>query len=362
MSHATGPPSSSPASTATPAPTPKPTVSQYACKRSSPRPCMNQALVDALAPLREAKFLGFGTQSEKSIAYATVVSVIIGTPFRIETVEQAKALPKIGPKLITRIDEFLRKGYIQDSRATEKFQTFKLLQSLNGIGYSAANDLYGSGIRTLEVVAVVRPDLAPQLKDLPNLQTKIPRSEVESIHAFVRLQIDKVKKGSHSVLCGGYRRGKEFSNDVDILVTWPHQEGAEKGVFRKLVERLRIKGFIPDDSCILGYSEAGSSRTTTANRPADRMDALDKALIIFRHLANATSRPRDKFRRVDIVVANWKVFGCAVVGWSGSTHFERDLRRYANKKNFVFDSGSERDVFRLLELDWIPRELRNADP
>lgn len=33
-------------------------------------------------------------QSEKSIAYATAISVIIGCPYLIETVEQARALPK----------------------------------------------------------------------------------------------------------------------------------------------------------------------------------------------------------------------------------------------------------------------------
>lgn len=71
---------------------------------------------------------------------------------------------------------------------------------------------------------------------------RIPRSDVESICEFVKIQLDRVKRGAHVELCGGYRRGKEFSNDVDILVTFPHREGEEKGVLKTLVKRMMAKG------------------------------------------------------------------------------------------------------------------------
>lgn len=41
---------------------------------------------------------------------------------------------------------------------------------------------------------------------------------------------------------GSYRRGKEESNDVDILITFPHAEGVERGVLCQLVQRLSAKG------------------------------------------------------------------------------------------------------------------------
>lgn len=96
-----------------------PTVHQFACFRESPRPCVNQELVDQFAPLRSYRFLKYGSTSadrgplsreqraltpsdcayvadhEKFISYATAVSVIIGTPFRITSVEQARKLPKV---------------------------------------------------------------------------------------------------------------------------------------------------------------------------------------------------------------------------------------------------------------------------
>lgn len=76
--------------------------------------------------------------SEKSIAYATATSAIIGCPYKIETVDQARVLPKVssslarmrstqtlnptcsrlfqvGPKILLRIHEFLETGKIIDA-------------------------------------------------------------------------------------------------------------------------------------------------------------------------------------------------------------------------------------------------------
>ncbi|KAF3480419.1 high-affinity nickel transport protein [Arthroderma uncinatum] len=48
-------------------------------------------------------------------------------------------------------------------------------------------------------------------------------------------------------------------------------------------------------------------------------------------------------RRVDIIVSPFRTIGCAVLGWSGDTTFERDLRRYAKKvHNWKFDSSGIR--------------------
>ncbi|GAA5998576.1 type-X family DNA polymerase [Rhodotorula paludigena] len=360
----------------------EPTVASLACHRKSPRPCFNQTLVDELAVIRQWRFLQFGTHDEtNSIGYATAVSVIIGTPFLIETAEQAKKLPKIGEKIVVKIAEFLEKGYIQESRdilKTEKFRVLSLLSSVHGIGWKAANDLYNEGARTLDDLRELlphRPSTLSYFKYLDDLSEKIPREEVDSIVKWIQHQLDKIQPGARLEACGGYRRGKSHSNDVDIIITWPHQDGLERGVLDKLVERLLRKRLVPNDG-VLYHTMAGSERTIKDNRPADRLDALDKALVIFRLPAEANKRSKDKFRRVDLIVTRWPDFGCAVVGWTGSTQFERDLRRHAHRLNMKFDSGgirerdtdrpiealTEQDVFRVLQLPYIDPKLRNADP
>ncbi|GAA5879209.1 hypothetical protein JCM3774_003521 [Rhodotorula dairenensis] len=375
-------------------PAPEPAVHQFACFRKSPRPCINQNLVDQLKPLREYRFRKYGTDHEKFISYATAISVMIGTPFRITSIEQARKLPKIGSKLLVKIEEFLRTGKIQDAQnitASNEFKVLTLLTSVHGIGPKKARQLYeDENVRTLQqlVPFLKEPDQERLRKYHAHLTEKIPRAEVESIHEFVKIQIDKIQRGSFSILSGGYRRGKEYCNDVDILITFPHAEGIERGFLRKLVDRLLEKGLIPPDG-VLDLSEAGTNRdrSLVANKTASRIDALDRAMVIFRHPAAAAAsaahgevsllgRTRDKYRRVDLIVSRWGSWGSAVVGWTGSTQFERDLRRHAERQGLKFDSGgirtrdtdqpveaqSEEDVFRVLGLEYIPPELRNADP
>lgn len=112
-----------------------------------------------------------------------------------------------------------------------------------------------------------------------------------------------------------------------------------KGAFAREVERRvaalwltisPLAGLIPPDG-ILSFSEPATLRTITENKKASSFDSLDKALVVFRHPANGTTRKRDIYRRVDLIFARWPSFGAAVLGWSGSTQFERDLRKHAVK-------------------------------
>lgn len=91
-----------------------------------------------------------------------------------------------------------------------------------------------------------------------------------------------------------------------------------------------LAGLIPPDG-ILSISEPATLRTIKENKKASSFDSLDKALVVFRHPANGTTRKRDIYRRVDLIFARWPSFGAAVLGWSGSTQFERDLRKHAEK-------------------------------
>ena len=92
-------------------------------------------------------------------------------------------------------------------------------------------------------------------------------------------------------------------------------------------------------------------------------------------------------RRLDIILCTPRSYITAILGWTGSTTLERDLRRYCStEKGWTFDStaisdesnkcvidipevnwtpGSdvimlERKLFSYLDLEWIEPELRNA--
>ncbi|GAA5920466.1 hypothetical protein JCM1841_003494 [Sporobolomyces salmonicolor] len=354
-----------------------PAIPHLACMRLSPRPCINQKLVDELKVLRDYRFAEFGSGSPEGIAYATAISAIISTPYKITSGHEARKIHKIGQKLAKKVDEFVETGKIQDAQdmlENERFIALRSLMTVHGVGHLKAKDLYAAGYRSAEDLKKTG-EWEKEFRYYDDIQLKIPRSEVESICEWVRVQLDRIEPGAHIAIVGGYRRGKRDSNDVDLLITYPHQDGKERGILRRLCHRLKAKGLVPPEG-ILSFSQPATKRTTRENKQASSFDALDKALVIFKHPANRTTRPRDVYRRVDLIVARWPAFGAALLGWSGSTQFERDLRKHAEHMGYKFDSGglrtratgevvptaTEKDVFRALKLEYIPPEFRNADP
>lgn len=45
--------------------------------------------------------------------------------------------------------------------------------------------------------------------------------------------------------------------------------------------------------------------------------------------------PHSHYRRVDIIFSPLKTYGAAVLGWTGSRQFERDLRRIAQSRGYT---------------------------
>ncbi|GAA5870775.1 hypothetical protein JCM8547_001705 [Rhodosporidiobolus lusitaniae] len=383
----------------------RPEVAPLACMRYSPRPCVNQELVDALKPLREWRLIEYGPNSPEAISYSTALSALIACPYKLRSGDEARkqlhkvglflpsacpmriidySHPQVGHKIALKIDEFLETDHVKDADDllhNARFQSLKSLMTVHGVGHHKAKELYERGFTSAEEMRQ-SGKWQKEFMYHDDIQLPIPRKDVESITAFVQLQLDRIERGSHIVICGGYRRGKLQSNDVDLLITFPHQDGKEKGILRRLCHRLECKGLIPPHG-ILSFSEPATLRSTRENKKASSFDSLDKALIVFKHpsssstsSSSSTTRPRDIYRRVDLIVARWPSFGAAVVGWSGSTQFERDLRKHAERMGLKFDSGGlrvrgtheviptvmEQDVFRALKLKYIPPEFRNADP
>lgn len=101
-------------------------------------------------------------------------------------------------------------------------------------------------------------------------------------------------------------------------------------------------------------------------------------------------------RRVDLVFAPERVYGAAVLGYTGSTVFERDIRLWCKPKGYrvsaeavmrrerfaradsdlnqfsfsgvtrlsdeqVLDTPTEEGIFDLFDLDYMPPEYRNCD-
>lgn len=198
---------------------------------------------------------------------------------------------------------------------------------------------------------------------------KILRQEVEEISRAIMRELETIEPGCKSIIVGGYRRGKQESNDVDIIIShtgWDRGADKSKGLCKKLVQKLHERGLVKYVLNMSGYHTHNAFRT-------HHSDSIEKALTVF--LLPYDPARKQKYRRVDLIFTTPDVFWTAVVGWTGSTMFERDLRLWAKKRGLKFDSSgisrrhdsklfypkSEREVFELLGLAYVHPTLRNAD-
>lgn len=151
----------------------------------------------------------------------------------------------------------------------------------------------------------------------------------------------RIDAGFQMTIVGGYRRGKANSGDVDVIVSHP-DEAMTNHLVDRLVIALEKSHYVTHTLALsLKNSERGQAPLPwrgEGNRGSG-FDTLDKALVVWKD-------PHDEsalHRRVDIIVSPWRTAGCAVLGWSGGTTFQRDLRRYCKReKGLKFDSSGIR--------------------
>ncbi|KAH8834887.1 hypothetical protein DL96DRAFT_1701904 [Flagelloscypha sp. PMI_526] len=399
-------------------------TSGYACMRASPLVCPNQELARQLAVVsRERKLEG---NDVSSLSYARAVAVRYLFTFIAEQAADAPSrqlkvlchypqvlelcridprpafpheltnrnlrefqqLTFVGPKTSSKVAEFVQKGFITETMKIEsssRYTSLNTFTQVHGIGPTTARSLYTDGLRTLEDLrryySSSHAERSHQTRDLPtlttadalalheDLQQKIPRSEVEEIHACIKHEMEGILKGCHTVVCGGYRRGKPYSNDLDIVIGHPEFSSSterEQELASQFLLGLHMKGIITH--C---FKQSVQFHNTKPKRTWTPPNTLDVVLTIFK-LPNSTVH-----RQVDFIfVLDPKAFWTAVVGWTGSMMFERDIRRWAKeKKGLKFDSRgitrrrdshvfapkSEKEVFDILGLQWIHPTLRNAD-
>ncbi|KAF8306091.1 Nucleotidyltransferase [Clavulina sp. PMI_390] len=385
----------------------------YATHRISPLACPNQEIVAQLAIIMRRRHLDREQTGE--LAYARAIAGIKAYPKKITSAEEVAKIPYCSESIQTKVEEFLEDGVMalaEETQLSSKYQILALFVGVYGIGPKKANELYNEGHRSLDDLrrrfkgsdeaasghspsstAVkgaskgkrVKTDrerepwtIEAALSVHDELQLKIPRAEVEEIAHEVSLRLARIGRGFEYTICGGYRRGKEFSNDVDILISRPGSDEKDMAhCCQTLVGQLQDSGLITHLIHLSTYTSDNGAfyaakRVLGGKNETWGFDSLDKALTVYK----MTDRPDRVHRRVDFIFAPWSVYWTAVVGWTGSTQFERDIRRWSKDHcGIKFDSTgmvrianaqpiyarSEREVFEVLDLPWIDPTMRNAD-
>jgi len=370
----------------------------YSCARSTPLHSPNAAFLEQLHEIKEARLL---TSDEIGVrAYSTSIAAIAAYPYVIQSEAEVLRLPGCDQKIAALWSEWHASAEDDSERSLEVVQSIqkdedlkhiRLFYGIWGVGADTARRFYfDQGWKDIDDIVEFGWSTLNRVQQIgvkfyDEFQVKIPRAEVEEIAAVVLKHarycrgIPEQDWGTDrdivSIIVGGYRRGKELNGDVDVILSH-RDENYTKALVIDVVASLEEAGWITH-TLTLNTTTSDRNQQTLPYRGQSHghgFDSLDKALCVCQD-PNFDERAHEKnpniHRRVDIIVSSWRTVGCAVLGWSGATTFQRDIRRWVKrKKGWKFDSSGVRDRSNGLVLDlekprnkgdgdtWLDREKR----
>uniref|UniRef100_A0A2I2ZUJ5 DNA-directed DNA/RNA polymerase mu n=1 Tax=Gorilla gorilla gorilla TaxID=9595 RepID=A0A2I2ZUJ5_GORGO len=317
----------------------------YACQRPTPLTHHNTGLSEALETLAEAA--GFEGSEGRLLTFCRAASVLKALPSPVTTLSQLQGLPHFGEHSSRVVQELLEHGVCEEVervRRSERYQTMKLFTQIFGVGVKTADRWYREGLRTLD-------DLREQPQKLTQQQKAAPPGP-EHPSPAVRCRCPAAGGGGS---CGAGP-------------AWGHRHADRR---------------LPQGLILYHQHQHSCWESPTRLAQQSHMDAFERSFCIFRlpqppgAAVGGSTRPCPSWKamRVDLVVAPVSQFPFALLGWTGSKLFQRELRRFSRKEKGLwlnshglfdpeqktfFQAASEEDIFRHLGLEYLPPEQRNA--
>ncbi|KAK9449383.1 uncharacterized protein V1518DRAFT_437732 [Limtongia smithiae] len=354
---------------------------KYSCMRPHPIISVNEDLSDVLKKVRHLRELEGNEVSVR--AYSSAIAAIRSYPYKITTADEIQRLPGCGAKVHKLVAEYLNTGTIAselhkyDSREVQAIQE---MYDVWGVGGRVASDFYHTkGWRSVSDLKEKGWDTLTSHQKAgvtyyDDFKTPLQHIEVTRIRDVIDAHAVRIASDAISTVCGSYRRGLATHGDVDIVISSPTACNTATGHHSFLLSLLKSLKQDNHVTEVLTVSHGSKERKLRGSNMQ-----IDFALVIWK---NKTSDPEAKvnYSRVDIICCQWNNIGPAIVGWTGGTTFERDLRlrckdlglKFTNggivdrKTNKLIDTSAptlelaERRVFELAQVPYIEPELRNT--
>tara|TARA_Y100000768_G_scaffold348119_1_gene296856 strand:+ start:879 stop:1799 length:921 start_codon:yes stop_codon:yes gene_type:complete len=190
----------------------------------------------------------------KIISFRKAINIISNLDFKIESSEQLKDIKGIGDGIKKRIDEIISSGVLKEIKVnTSTIDELNKLKEITGIGPSKAKKLLEKNITfdklmnnpSAKILSELTHHQQLGIKFFNDLQKKIPRSVIIEVESFLK------KFGFDFTICGSYRRGKEESGDIDILI----KENIKTTNLSDIINILTKKKFLVEHLTTLGSTK-----------------------------------------------------------------------------------------------------------
>jgi DNA polymerase IV len=298
-------------------------------------------------------------------AYRKAIATLRNHPTRVCTKEEALALPNVGERLATKIEEIAftnRLRRLDNALAEPRDQILQTFMNVYGAGFVQASNWVRQGYTTLDDLlrsANLTENQKIGIEHFEDFQLRIPRAEVARHGEIVRNTLHDLDPAFEVTIGGSYRRGAKDSGDIDCIITCPDAgiDRVRAVIVNQLVPKLFQQGFL---KVALATTSGDGSKWHGASC-----------------LPNQTI-----WRRIDFLLVPWAEIGAALLYFTGNDIFNRSMRLLASTKGFrlnqrglykdvmrgkgrekitegiLVEGRDERKIFEVLGVPWRPPEHR----
>ncbi|XP_035186286.1 DNA nucleotidylexotransferase isoform X5 [Oxyura jamaicensis] len=340
-------------------------VSQYSCQRKTTLNNCNKKFTDAFEIMAEN--YEFRENEIFCLEFLRASSVLKSLPFPVTRMKDIQGLPCMGDQVRDVIEEIIEDG--ESSRAKdvlndERYKSFKFT-SVFGVGVKTSEKWFRMGLRTLEEV---KADKTLKLSKMQragflyyeDLVSSVSKAEADAVSLIVKNTVCTFLPDALVTITGGFRRGKKIGHDIDFLITNPGPREDDE-LLHKVVDSWKKQGLLLYCDII----ESTFVKEQIPSREVDAMDHFQKCFAILKlykpRIDNSNYNMSKKFDmaevkdwkaiRVDLVITPFEQYAYALLGWTGSRQFGRDLRRYAtHERKMMLDNHALYDKRKLFML------------
>ena len=275
-------------------------------------------------------------------------------PDKITSGNDLKHIQGIGSGIMKRIDEVLETKELSElpdtkelKKISKKIELIQELSQVINIGSSKAKELVDKyNVKSVDDLKKrsksgeipLNDKILIGLKYYGKVQDHILRKEIDSFYKILKKIVNNIDEDMILKIAGSYRRKKPFSNDIDILlshydiVTPSDNKKSEVDYLNTFIDTLKKKNIIVDDltdgvikTKYMGFSKYG-------NNPV---------------------------RRIDIRFVPYQSYYTALLYFTGSYEFNRDMRLVAKtlgyKLNeyglYKLETKKGKETARMIKID-----------
>jgi len=286
-------------------------------------------------------------------AISNLIKIIKNYPNEIKNGEELTNIKGVGKGSIEKINEIIKTGTLSylNTNTNNNNEIVNELTEVIGIGTVIAQKLIEKyKIKSLDELIKkvnsgeikVNDKIMLGLKYVGKFKGKIPRKHIDDIYDYL------TKFNSNIVICGSYRRGLEFSSDIDVLLydqdLLTMNDVKKSNMLNNYVKLLSKYKFIVDN--------------ITNNNVTKYMGFI---------------KWENTIRRIDIRLIPYESIYTALVYFTGSYELNKIMRRKAKelgyklneyglyKDNKIIYITSEKELFKKLDMKYLKPIERNIE-